>query len=170
MVFTPEMDTTMNDNVGDMPPEIFADYVSDMLGEEWSWEYLVLSFNNHGNHVGTSPEFFYNCDKVTGYGNTLFGGSGTSYGTMLYDCGAGFWQGYNEGYGCGFGCGIRGAGYRVHTLNQTYLGSGQLEMVLDTKIVSRKFKYRISLIDIYGLSWQNSSRIVRKKRYAPYLC
>jgi len=31
----------MNDNVGDMPIEIFGDYVSDMLDEEWNWIYCI---------------------------------------------------------------------------------------------------------------------------------
>jgi hypothetical protein len=46
----------MNTNVGDMPLDIFADYVSDVLGEEWSLEYFILIFNwyhqlrnNYGN-------------------------------------------------------------------------------------------------------------------------
>jgi len=36
----------MNDNVGDMPIEIFGDYISDTLGEEWSWEYFQI-FNGY---------------------------------------------------------------------------------------------------------------------------
>jgi hypothetical protein len=32
----------MDTNVGEMPLDIFSDYISDILDEEWSWEYLVI--------------------------------------------------------------------------------------------------------------------------------
>jgi hypothetical protein len=35
----------MNTNVGEMPLDIFSDYISDILGEEWTWEYLILILN-----------------------------------------------------------------------------------------------------------------------------
>jgi hypothetical protein len=41
----------MNDNVGEMPLYIFADYVSDILGEEWSWEYFTLIVNDQGYNL-----------------------------------------------------------------------------------------------------------------------
>jgi hypothetical protein len=38
----------MNTNVGEMPLDIFSDYVSDILGGDWSWEYLVPLLNWQG--------------------------------------------------------------------------------------------------------------------------
>jgi hypothetical protein len=38
----------MIDNVGDMPLDIYSDYVSDTLGEEWSWIYFTPVFNGNG--------------------------------------------------------------------------------------------------------------------------
>jgi len=35
----------MNTNVGDMPIEIFGDYVSDFFDIEYSWEYLIPIVN-----------------------------------------------------------------------------------------------------------------------------
>jgi hypothetical protein len=31
----------LNTNVGDMPLDIFCDYISDILGQEWNWQYLI---------------------------------------------------------------------------------------------------------------------------------
>lgn len=31
----------MNDNVGDMPIEIFCDYIQDMTGEEWTLQHFI---------------------------------------------------------------------------------------------------------------------------------
>jgi len=56
----------INTNVGDMPIEIFGDYVSDTLGEEWSWEYLVFSPCDGGQNLtfwhdeATGKGFYYN--------------------------------------------------------------------------------------------------------------
>lgn len=55
----------METNVGDMPLDIFADYVSDILGEEWSWEYLALVINGQ-NSV---PQYTLN----SGCGSILYG-------------------------------------------------------------------------------------------------
>jgi hypothetical protein len=41
----------MNTNVGDMPLDIFSDYVSDTLGEDWCWEYFGLIVNNYGHRL-----------------------------------------------------------------------------------------------------------------------
>jgi len=38
----------MNDNVGDMPIEIFGDYVSDTLGIEYDWIYCIPILNIYG--------------------------------------------------------------------------------------------------------------------------
>jgi len=40
----------MNDNVGEMPIEIFGDYVSDCLDIEFPWEYLALVSNGDPHH------------------------------------------------------------------------------------------------------------------------
>lgn len=37
--------TIIDTNVGEMPLDIFADYISDTLGEEWSWIHLTLNVN-----------------------------------------------------------------------------------------------------------------------------
>jgi len=47
----------MDTNVGEMPLDIFSDYTSDQLNEEWSWEYLALVFNDKGNiHTETGGD------------------------------------------------------------------------------------------------------------------
>jgi len=38
----------VNENVGDMPLEIFGDYLTDTLNEEWTWEYLAPLLNWRG--------------------------------------------------------------------------------------------------------------------------
>jgi hypothetical protein len=87
----------MNDNVGDMPLEIFGDYVSDVLNQEWSWEYLVLITNGgcngdyakrYGYGIGYGyGNFAYGCDNVLyhylsdyGNGHTNERGDGFSEG------------------------------------------------------------------------------------------
>jgi hypothetical protein len=35
----------MNTNVGDMPLDIYSDYISDSLGIDFPWEYIVPVFN-----------------------------------------------------------------------------------------------------------------------------
>jgi hypothetical protein len=76
----------MNTNVGDMPLDIFCDYVSDILGEEWSWEYfgLILNWhdqlkNNYGNGMrmyelgcgynNEADSFGYERHEGFGFGN-----------------------------------------------------------------------------------------------------
>jgi len=67
----------MNTNVSDMPLEIFADYTSDMLDQEWHWEYLFPIIN--GNH---NPYFeeFGNSDFVFGW----YSGNGRHH-SFVYD-------------------------------------------------------------------------------------
>jgi hypothetical protein len=73
---------TLNTNVGDMPLDIFADYISDTLGEEWSWEYLLFAVNGFGY-----DEFGYGVYSVNndieyceGYGTIDGYGFGHVYG------------------------------------------------------------------------------------------
>lgn len=72
----------MNTNVGDMPLDIFSDYTSDILAEEWSWEYLVFAVNGNG---GSFFENQYGHGAGTGLG---FGDAET------YDLGNGAIRGY----------------------------------------------------------------------------
>jgi len=65
----------MNDNVGDMPIEIFGDYISDMLGEDWSWEYIIPMFN-YMNDLKVSPTQA----RGNGYCNDYGGWYPTAYG------------------------------------------------------------------------------------------
>jgi hypothetical protein len=60
-----------NINVGDMPLDIFSDYISDILGQEWSWEYLNVALNwapensegilffEKGNSNADLPDYYY---------------------------------------------------------------------------------------------------------------
>jgi hypothetical protein len=85
-----------NTNVGDMPLDIFSDYVSDILGEEWYWEYLpfTINANNIGFNIGDSNTSddgnWEDLSTGDGYGDTGFGQSG---------CG-------DTGFGDGDGIGI----------------------------------------------------------------
>lgn len=36
----------MNNNVGDMPIDIYCDYIQDIIGEEWTWWMLVPAIND----------------------------------------------------------------------------------------------------------------------------
>lgn len=81
----------MNTNVGDMPLDIFSDYVFDILGEEWSWEYFGISVWAYTNF-----DFQY-------IGNGC-GGYGMVYQT-IYDRGNGYVG--HQGYGFTFS----GSGY-----------------------------------------------------------
>jgi hypothetical protein len=42
----------LNTNVGDMPLDVFSDYVSDILDEEWCWIYLIPTMNYEGHYHG----------------------------------------------------------------------------------------------------------------------
>jgi hypothetical protein len=81
-----------NDNVGEMPLDIFADYVSDILGEEWYWEYLVFAVNGH-YHYGKGNGYYESYARL--YGD----GAGVTY---LHDssmAGHGYGQGNKIGHG-----------------------------------------------------------------------
>lgn len=78
----------MNTNVGDMPIEIFGDYVSDSLGVEFPWEMLTPMFNGENdikNQRGSG--WWYNYDY----------GHGDIYGTE------GAWGDGQGEIGCGAG-------------------------------------------------------------------
>jgi hypothetical protein len=89
----------MNTNVGDMPLDIFTDYISDTLGEEWSWEYLAIIVNYHGyNRIEVKRENVssdgdaYGYNLLSGFGpfRVNAGGSGIWHhiGTTSYGNGA----------------------------------------------------------------------------------
>lgn len=76
----------MNDNVGEMPLEIFGDYTSDMTEQEWSWEYFFLPCNGGGYHFGSSDEFtacYRNARATTGFEDSF------GYGREVYAYGSG---------------------------------------------------------------------------------
>lgn len=93
----------MNDNVGEMPLEIFGDYISDNLGMDFPWVYLIpiLNGGSYSNYLGDIGEGF-------GYGYTDFGtmtGLGNGHGNVDY-CYLGFGskqgRGHDhKGHGCG---------------------------------------------------------------------
>lgn len=92
----------LNDNVGDMPLDIFSDYVSDVMEEEWSWIYLTPIFNYHRNGIidpfTTGSGTNYNLGNCWGY--TL------SWDENYSALGYGFTHGYtpyvnNLAEGCG---------------------------------------------------------------------
>jgi hypothetical protein len=79
--------THMNTNVGNMPLDIFSDYISDILGEEWSWEYLVFAVNGmdyhyslgyYGHGYGHGHSYIEN-DNGYGYGTCYNNGIGYQY-------------------------------------------------------------------------------------------
>jgi hypothetical protein len=78
----------LNTNVGDMPLDIFCDYTSDILDEEWIIEHFIPSF---GEAISTHSRFNYGEGKITtteaiyGDGNTIletYGDGDASYGTI----------------------------------------------------------------------------------------
>jgi hypothetical protein len=110
----------MNTNVGDMPLDIFSDYISDILGEDWNWEYLALVINgSEGN---------YN-ESTLGHGRGLgegFGGDGYTYN---------YGNGLIEGYifyhfdsfdfaSGGSTCSQTGSGYKDIVPGKPYTGNG----------------------------------------------
>lgn len=73
----------MNTNVGEMPLDIFSDYISDILEEEWTWEYLVPLLNWQGYILRSGD--FYNMWFGNGHGfNNAENGLGWSSIGILY--------------------------------------------------------------------------------------
>lgn len=76
----------MNTNVGDMPLDIFSDYVSDALEQEWRWEYLVPAFAIRDREImhldrggGYCYHFIYETAKGDGFLYKRGDGSGYEY-------------------------------------------------------------------------------------------
>jgi hypothetical protein len=105
----------MNLNVGNMPLDIFGDYVSDILGVEYNWIYLVPITNgfapislrgNFDNAVGVGIE--YNMDDIE-MTMDIYGQFTRQYGVHPDYNGAGII--WNKASGCGnivdeyYGCG-----------------------------------------------------------------
>jgi hypothetical protein len=91
----------LNTNVGDMPLDIFADYISDVLGQEWNLEYLITAINDNGHENGY------------GWGYCIVFGNGNRWGYGYengYGSGDGFGNGYGDGRGFGFGNGYNHSG------------------------------------------------------------
>lgn len=105
----------INTNVGDMPLDIFSDYLSDTLNEEWYWQYLI-ALPNDGNSLGchdfwTGNGFYYNTEghgfvygyvdindeteeKAQGDGN----GEGTNENNLYYSYSPKFVMGDGNGH------------------------------------------------------------------------
>jgi hypothetical protein len=88
----------MNTNVGDMPLDIFCDYILDVLNEEWIWEYF-LTFNfvatpvnwNFGNSSLFKGIISRNFGDGSDYDYTTW--SGTAHGDPFQNYGTGAAQG-----------------------------------------------------------------------------
>lgn len=101
---------SMNLNVGDMPLDIFADYVSDILEQEWTWEYFITilnscntsMLNNEGcGGLGYMPSI--ENDAGDGYSydyaNDWNDGIGSGLSTIFGKFGDGSQKGVNQGNG-----------------------------------------------------------------------
>jgi hypothetical protein len=70
----------INTNVGDMPLDIFTDYLNDTLDQEWSWEYLITAINDAGHSVGVGYGVGGGYGHWSGLGNGMGFGDGHGYG------------------------------------------------------------------------------------------
>jgi hypothetical protein len=72
----------INTNVGNMPLDIFSDYISDILDEEWNWLYLTVNTNYDGNRVGYGLGYGFGYGyRYNNLGNPINGsGDGFEYG------------------------------------------------------------------------------------------
>jgi hypothetical protein len=76
----------MNTNVGEMPLDIFSDYVSDILGEEWNWEYLAFAMNGcEGNYYENTWGYGRGVGQGSGDGSTYNYGNGLTEGYIVYN-------------------------------------------------------------------------------------
>jgi hypothetical protein len=97
----------LNTNVGDMPLDIFADYTSDTLEQEWSWEYLACLVNDaqmalfyeYGNST-FSHSWYYGNGVIYGYHDWLNNG----YNEIAQGNGVGYLDSKAFARGCGNGC------------------------------------------------------------------
>lgn len=74
----------METNVGDMPLDIFCDYVSDTLGEEWSWEYFSVIINGPTYHSFRKAHGVGNLRHGHGLGNGANNSMGNSDGVFTF--------------------------------------------------------------------------------------
>jgi len=75
-----------NDNVGEMPLEIFGDYVADCLGIEYEWVYMVCILNGDAPYTAMGHGRGYGWDGLTAIGDGQY---------FTYCLG-------HQGYGVGF--------------------------------------------------------------------
>lgn len=105
----------LNTNVEDMPLDIFADYISDALEQEWNWTYLACLLNDA--QLALFQEYGNSC-----FGHSWYCGNGASdgyhdyYNSEIYEIAYGSGMGYIDSKkfarGCGNGClGELGFGY-----------------------------------------------------------
>lgn len=113
---------TLNTNVGDMPLDIFSDYLTDTLDQEWHWEYLALAINGQGYSNNIEHEIhgcgFQTIDhtyEVLSYGD----GAGTPYGVSLLCYNESVDRYYGDGESNSFG---NGQNY-IHCIDE-FLGNG----------------------------------------------
>jgi hypothetical protein len=80
----------MNTNVGEMPLDIFSDYISDILEEEWCWEYLIPLSNWQGYVLRSGDYYNMWFGNGHGFNNAEIGlgwfGVEVSYGDGLSSC------------------------------------------------------------------------------------
>lgn len=83
-----------NTNVGDMPLDIFSDYILDTINQEWDWIYLlpILNFDCYGFRIDSQKLF-----GSKGQGNGI-GGYSNGIG---YHIGINFYNAYGDGLGYG---------------------------------------------------------------------
>lgn len=97
----------MDTNVGDMPLDIFCDYVSEILGEEWSWEYIVPILNDYGCNYRIPYGHGRTCTGTLGIDVRLYSGClgamGHGYRIGRHNNGQGFELGAGSGMGNGRG-------------------------------------------------------------------
>jgi hypothetical protein len=96
-----------------MPLDIFCDYVSDALGEEWNWEYFALIINEHGYNVGT--EGYGRGTSYMSYKNKAIG-NGNGYGYI---------ENYGQIYGRENGIG-EGYTYKMKMIEEVLFGNGKM--------------------------------------------
>jgi hypothetical protein len=107
----------MIDNVGDMPLDIFGDYLTDILDQEWSWEYLISIFNGDGYDNNTEFEIQGCGFQTFAYTTEIlsYGDGSTSVG-ISYSC-------YNETMNRYYGDGESNTFGASHRYNN-WLGCG----------------------------------------------
>lgn len=86
----------MNLDIGDMPIDIFCDYISDILEEYWSWEYLLVNtYSFHSQFTENNGDGDQNMNGE--YNDDT--GNGGGIGIMNFGSGHGFGYEYNQGHG-----------------------------------------------------------------------